>query len=257
MTNPPTSRVVVNRWIIAGVLVGILGIAQFVFCTHRAMGLYAGGNVVDHSWPNYDWNRNWLSDLGRHVSWSKQNNDSSAMYFNSSVILLGISLGIFFGTIAMSVEELDVPTIVMQGTGFVSCLGLIAIGCTPVDIYYTEHLIGLAVWIVPIPIMATLFAIQCLRTAGAVGWVAGAIASVAAMILIAAIFAYAAAGSPTGYVVMQKIVVSIAILWFLLICLRVAMAAVETVTLTRREKMALQVDRYASRLEKGHRRKRD
>ena len=67
---------------------------------------------------------------------------------------------------------------------------------------------------------------------------------------------YAAAGSPSGYVVMQKIVLAISIVWFLLLALRVSLATIEIVTLSRLEKINLQAERYSARLQKGHRHSR-
>ena len=249
------NRVTFSRTIMASVLIGLIGLAQFVFSTSMAMQAYAGGNIVEPAEIGYDWNRNWLSDLGRSTAFSGKPNHVSARYFNTSVILLGASLACFFAIMGRSVEELDALAFVVQASGLVSSAGLILIGLTPVDLYYNPHLGGLAIWIVPIPVMAIAFAVQSFKTPGVMGMISGSLASIAAIIVVVAVAMYAMAGSPTGYVVMQKVVVIIAIFWFFLVSLRVALSAIETIAMTSQERLAQQANSYATQLKKGYRRR--
>ena len=251
----PTTRI--DRWLLLAVIIAILSTVQFVACTGLAMAAYPGGDYRDQR-PDahamgYDWNHNWLSDLGRSRTWTGKSNSVSASYFNNSIIGLGAGLMFFFAIFHRSVEEGTISAWIMQSCGGLASSGLIVLGLTPVDLAYEAHLAALAAWVVPMPMMAFIFAYQCFRSAGFVGSVAGTIAGAMAFVLTFAIMCYAAAGSPSGYVVMQKIVVAISIVWFLLLALRVSLATIEIVTLSRLEKVNLQAERYSARLQKGHR----
>ncbi len=144
----------------------------------------------------------------------------------------------------------------MQVCGIIAALGLIGIGLTPVDLFYVPHHIALVMWVLPMPVMSTFFAYVCFRSAGILGWLAGSVATIMATVLVVAIFFYALAGSPGGYVVMQKIVVGISIVWFLLLAIRVSLATVQVVTVGRREQIAQQAEEYSATLKRGHLKKR-
>lgn len=241
--------------LLATIAIALIGIAQFLFCVSQAMEHYPGGNILSATDGGYDWQRNWLSDLGRTQSWSKQPNRTSALYFNRSIIVLGATLFVFFLSLGRSAEDWDLSTLALQIGGGISCAGLVILGFTPFDTHHIEHLAGLSLWILPIPALAILFANQCFKTAGLMGWIGGIIAFSIALILVLAIVAYGMAGHATGYVVMQKIVVGISIVWFGMVCLRVLFAAIETMGWTRRQVIAKQADWYESRLRKGHRKR--
>jgi hypothetical protein len=180
-------------------------------------------------------------------------NTTSARYFNGSIVGLGVGLLVFFGIFHRSVDEDKLSAWFMQACGALASIGLIALGFTPVDLAFHSHLIALACWVVPMPIMAFVFAYQCFRSAGFLGTLAGTIAAAMAIVLTVAILCYAAASSPSGYVVMQKIVVAISLVWFLLLALRVSLATIEIVSFSRLEKINQQAEIYGARLQKGHR----
>ena len=251
------SKTRIDGWLAMAVIIAILSTVQFAVFTSLSMAAYPGGDYRDRR-PDapsmgYDWNHNWLSDLGRSRTWTGKLNTASARYFNSSIIMLGVGLLFFFGIFHRSVDEDKIAAWFMQACGALASMGLIALGLTPVDLAYSSHLIALAAWVVPMPVMAFLFAYQCFRSAGFIGSIAGTIAAAMALVMTFAILCYAAAGSPSGYVVMQKIVVAISIIWFLLLALRVSLATIEIVTLSRLEKINQQAERYSARLQKGHR----
>ncbi len=253
----PKSTTRIDGWLAFAVVVAVLSTVQFVVCTSLAMAAYPGGDFRNPSPDSpsirYDWNHNWLSDLGRSKTWSGKLNSVSALYFNTSIIVLGAGLLVFFAIFHRSVEEDKATSILMQACGAIASMGLIALGLTPVDLAYHSHLVALAAWVVPMPVMAFVFAFQCFRSAGYVGSIAGLIAFAMAVVLFVSIVFYAGAGSPSGYVVMQKIVVAISLVWFLLLALRVSLATIEIVTLSRLQKINQQAERYAARLQKGHR----
>ena len=247
----------IDGWLALAVIIATLSTVQFAICTTLSMAAYPGGDYRDQRADapsmGYDWNHNWLSDLGRNKTWTGKSNAVSARYFNWSIIGLGLGLLVFFGIFHRAVDEEMIAAWFMQACGTLASMGLIALGFTPVDLAYHFHLMALAAWVIPMPVMAIVFAYQCFRSAGFIGTAAGAIAAAMAFVLTIAILCYAAAGSPSGYVVMQKIVVAISIIWFLLLALRVAFATIEIVTASQLEKINLQAECYSVRLQKGHR----
>ena len=247
----------VDGWLALAVIVALVSTIQFAIGTTLAMAAYPGGDYrdlrVDAPSHGYDWNHNWLSDLGRSKTWTGKLNTVSARYFNGSIIGLGVGLLIFFGIFHRAVDEEKASAWFMQACGALASMGLIALGLTPVDLAYHAHLTALAAWVVPMPLMAIVVAYQCFRSAGFMGIAAGTIAAAMALVLTVAIVCYAAAGSPSGYVVMQKIVVAISIVWFLLLALRVSFATIEIVTLSRLQQINRQAESYSERLQKGHR----
>lgn len=72
------NRTALDKTLAFAVLLALIGIEQFIYCTSRAMSIYPGGTSVRGSFASggplqqavqqvsnkYDWTRNWLSDLG-------------------------------------------------------------------------------------------------------------------------------------------------------------------------------------------------
>ncbi len=96
MSELRKERTELDRWLGLAVVIAMIAIAQFVYCCGAAMEAYPGGDYrydsSRYSSHAYDWNHNWLSDLGRSRTWSGQENSVSARYFNFSIMGMGIGL---------------------------------------------------------------------------------------------------------------------------------------------------------------------
>jgi hypothetical membrane protein len=240
-------KVSMDRWVLTAVLVAIFGIAQFVYCVPTAMSKYPGGSLPKRDSIGYQWGLNFLSDLGRTHSISGQDNSTSAAFFNRSIIVLGICLCIFFALLGYGCEEWVWTIPASQVLGFLSALGLIGIGLTPLDLALNSHYQFLALWLLPMPLLAIVLTIENLSQpilGLAYGLMAGCISIGLVM--------YASAGTVRGYVVMQKIVVGIAMVWFMMICVRVSFSAIVIVS-ARGQSLAEAAEKYERRLMKGHR----
>lgn len=250
------ARTSLNYGIAISVLVALFGIGQFIWCTSRAMDLYEGGNFENKDSSRYEWKLNWLSDLGRTVAISGRANQSSSLYFNGGVKLLGVCLIVFFLNMYRNVDEKDLTTWVTQLGGVFAALGLIGIGLTPVDMYYDLHHVALVMWLVPMPVIAIVFGIQCINSDNSWLQFTRWWFLLAAFILTAAIMGYAIAGTRTGYVQMQKVVVGCSITWFGILSARIAVSAVEVVARTKLEFLADQAGQYEAKLKRGHLKRR-
>lgn len=260
MSEKPANKVSVDVILALGVGVAILAIAQFLVFTTLAMQNYAGGSGMDRNLPaeirskapdGYAWSRNFLSDLGLQKAWSGKDNSGGARYFNGSIILLGIALILFFCVSVRASERGDVIALAIAGAGGISSLGLVGIGMTPYDVLFVDHHIMLAVWIMPLPIIAVAFAAQCFRAENRIGFLSGSIAALAAVGLIVAIIAYAVAPSLRDRVLMQKVLAGIAILWFTIVVGRVALASITIISQRKRFRERL-AEKYIRQISKQY-----
>jgi hypothetical membrane protein len=239
----------IDKLLVAGVLIAIVAITQFVVIVPRAMAAYPGGMISDRNSKGYSWSNNWLSDLGRTQALNGDVNAKSAQLFNTSIIALGLFLAVFFVASLRAFDELTWSGILMTAFGVSSGLGLIVIGLTPFDIYEHAHIIGLLLWIISMVIVVLLFAIQSVSTGGPLGWLIVA----SGICVIAGVFAYAISSSTSHVMFMQKIVVGIAMIWLAAVTLRVAMAAVYVIEQTKsRMRIANeQATQYLRQFERG------
>lgn len=247
------SRWSLDRWLIFAVLVAGTSLVQFVVGCGLAIYHYPGGDYRANLRPalvthEYHWQHNWLSDLGRDRTWTGQKNAASAAYFNRSLIALGAGLAIFFLIFHRSSDESTWESTAIELCGLTASAGLIVLGFTPVDRLYLMHHVGLLLWIVPMPLMSIFFAISCFRSGGSLGLLTGIIATLLFVAISIAILAYALAGTRSGYVVQQKIVVAISLVWFAIVLLRVAATSIQIVHRSRQEWIDEQARQYSAKL---------
>ena len=207
------------------------GMLQFVVCVYCAMRLFDDG---------YSLGNNFLSDLGR-------TNSSSCVLFNVSVVILGAALLGFFAMVPSATNEgqwyVRVP-------GILSAAGIVGIGLTPYDILFIPHILALVLWLAPMVVLLFAHVVSSAtnnRESSATSWLA--------LATICAVLGYAIAGSHNGYVFMQKITASLAIVWFLAIAspfspvYRATMSYVSQ----RRVLAEKQAMKYLKLLERGYR----
>ena len=75
---------------------GYLGIFLFVSFNLLAFYFYPGGTIIDPSTEGYLFFYNFLSNLGEWVAKNGEDNIISAYLFNSSMLILAISYGLFY-----------------------------------------------------------------------------------------------------------------------------------------------------------------
>lgn len=231
-------------------LLALIGLGQFLVAVPIAMDAYPGGTRSNMHSSGYSWEGNWLSDLGRSTAWSGQAN-GSAWIFNYSIVVLGLSLVVFFaGSTRANDEVPNVFAWVTAGSGCVSGLGLVLLGVTPFDIYHKLHLAALAVWIISMIVAACSFSMQVLFRGG----LSAIVFPVASLVLIGGVVGYALSGATDNVMLMQKVCVGISLCWLLMVLWRIALTAIYIVadSRTRYQLANEQATRYLKRIENGH-----
>ncbi len=220
----------INYLNLLSAVVAIAGVFQFLGTVYWAI----------ESYPEpYHWETNFISDLGRLKTANGFDNSPTSNIFRISTAILGLSLVPFM---------LAMPEIFSKGRhllrllGLLSALGLFGIGQTPYDVYFGLHHIALAFWIVPMALMVVAIPVL-LKLDGAApdALIALSIALVGATVL------YGCAGFHTGYVLMQKLVVLMSLLWLLVVTITVSIAA-KYCKSDRQRLLAKQADWYGKNL---------
>ena len=75
---------------------GYLGIFLFVSFNFFAIYFYPGGTIIDPTTQGYLFFYNFFSNLGEWIAKNGQDNSFSAYLFNSSLIVLAVSYGLFY-----------------------------------------------------------------------------------------------------------------------------------------------------------------
>ena len=122
-----------------------LTIIGFVLLNILAMLAYSGGTLHNTEIIGYSFFNNFLSDLGRFISWNGNHNFYSNLFFNSSMIITGIILSIFFINLRtiFNLYKGFLYWLAIIGTiaGIAGGYSMVGVGLTPSDLYFTEHLV--------------------------------------------------------------------------------------------------------------------
>jgi len=129
-----------NPWLIALPRM-VLGL--FIIFNIIAMFIYPGSTYLDNLSPGYSFTRNFLSDLGRTMSFSDEVNFFSAQFFNMSLILTGGVFTLFYFHVrtVFSTDNQQILAHIGSGFGILGGLSLIGVGLTPADLYLEIHII--------------------------------------------------------------------------------------------------------------------
>ena len=124
----------------------ILGI--FVVLNIIAMLSYPGGTFLDDATTGYSFTRNFLSDLGRTLSYAGEVNFLSSQLFNMTLILSGVVFANFYLHVRKVFAEDNQRTLALIGSffGVLGGLSLAGVGLTPADLYLDLHMIC-ATWL--------------------------------------------------------------------------------------------------------------
>ncbi len=126
-------------------LAAVYGSTVYLFFSHISMLFYAGGTPWDRSTTGYHYWYNFLSDLGETIAKNGNPNLSSAIMMNSSLVLIGITLIIFYLNVSYFLNR-RWAGILATGCGIFSSIGLILIGIAPSNTMKSIHLIGVYMW---------------------------------------------------------------------------------------------------------------
>jgi hypothetical membrane protein len=124
----------------------VLGI--FVILNIIAMLSYPGGTFLDDATVGYSFTRNFLSDLGRTLSYPGEVNFLSAQLFNMALILSGVVFANFYLHVRKIFIEENQRTLALIGSffGVLGGISLAGVGLTPADLYLELHMIC-ATWL--------------------------------------------------------------------------------------------------------------
>ena len=147
----------------AGFAISFFGATQFLVCCLVAIFMYPGGTIVDKKTNGYSLSENYVSDLGREVSLSRESNRSGSRIFNGSLVLFGIcTLPFFFFMPTHAYDK--VGWLTTAGIcGAIACLALMIMGTNPCDTSPVTHAGAAFTWMVFTFLAASLHGI-CMLT---------------------------------------------------------------------------------------------
>ena len=124
----------------------VLGL--FIIFNIISMFIYPGSTYLDNLSPGYSFTRNFLSDLGRTMSYSEEINFLSAQLFNMSLIFAGGVFSCFYLNVwrVFSADNQKILALIGSIFGVLGGLSLIGVGLTPADLYLDFHIIC-ATWL--------------------------------------------------------------------------------------------------------------
>ena len=117
----------------------------FIILNIMAMIFYKGGTMHNPDTINYNPLNNFLSDLGRTISFSNKTNFHASLCFNMSMIISGFSFISFFYYTRQLFSNEKKSTIIISNIGasfgILSSVCMIGVGFTPADIYLPPHIL--------------------------------------------------------------------------------------------------------------------
>ena len=119
----------------------------FIIFQIIAMITYSGGTFFDHGNPSYSFTRNFLSDLGRTEGFSGDINYIASLFFNISIIIVGVVFIKFYINIHNIFVEYNYMNLASIGSmlGIMGGVSLAGVGFTPANLYLPAHIIA-ATW---------------------------------------------------------------------------------------------------------------
>ena len=134
-----------NPWLIT---IPRLVLKIFVVFNIISILSYSGGTYLDNLNPGYLFTQNFLSDLGRTISFSGDINFFSAQFFNMSLILAGTVFTFFYLHVCRVFLANNQRILALIGSlfGILGGLSLVGVGLTPADLYLEIHVVC-ATWL--------------------------------------------------------------------------------------------------------------
>lgn len=129
-----------KRLLLAGYLIGLLGIIQYAVVTWWLMSVYPGGRIGFRDSVGYDFMMNFLSDLGRTSRFGRGPNPTAFGYM-ATLASAGVSTMIFFSALSyyfLRVTRSPVSVLVLI-LGTVAGIGYIGVALNPINEGYWDH----------------------------------------------------------------------------------------------------------------------
>jgi len=153
-----------NLWL---VVLPRLILGLFIIFNIIAMLTYPGSTYHDNLSLGYSLTQNFLSDLGRTVSFSGETNFFSSLFFNMGLILTGIVFTFHYFHIwrVFLQDSPQILSLIGSTFGMLGGLSLIGVGLTPSDLYLDIHIIC-SIWLFRFFFVASLcYSVVILRHA--------------------------------------------------------------------------------------------
>jgi len=119
-------------------------IALSLFTSFIVIGIikYPGSTYLDNSTIGYYFFKNFLSDLGRTVTFNGVTNFYSSFFFNNALCLAGLLFSVFYYFLPKFFQQENFFKISIIGStfGILSCLCFIGTGLTPADLNLDAHI---------------------------------------------------------------------------------------------------------------------
>ena len=115
----------------------------YTICIFAAMPFYQGGHLLDSTTDNYNFFRNFISDLGRTISLSGQRNLMSfAIFSTGTLVLLGSLTRFLFLGISQFKTNFGLLTFIARIAAIYSCISVLGVVITPVNVpsLYALHI---------------------------------------------------------------------------------------------------------------------
>ena len=119
-------------------------IALSLFFSFIVIGIikYPGSTYLDNSTIGYDFFKNFLSDLGRTLTFNGNTNFYSSFFFNNALCIAGFLFSVFYYFLPKFFQQENFFKISIIGStfGILSCLCFIGTGLTPADLHLDAHI---------------------------------------------------------------------------------------------------------------------
>ena len=115
----------------------------FVILNIIAMFLYPSGTLRDNLSSGYSFTKNFLSDLGRSMTFSGEINFLSSLIFNIAMIISGGALSLFYFKVRKVFNEDNQKVLVLFGSffGILGGVSIVGVGLAPADLYKDVHVL--------------------------------------------------------------------------------------------------------------------
>ena len=134
-----------NIWLIA---LPKMALGLFIVFNLIAMFLYSGSTYLNNLSSGYSFTQNFLSDLGRTLTFSGEVNFLSSQLFNMSLILVGSVFALFYLHVrkVFNSDKQKILAFIGSFFGVLGGLSLAGVGFAPADLYLEIHIVC-ATWL--------------------------------------------------------------------------------------------------------------
>ena len=134
-----------NLWLIT---LPKMALGLFIVFNVFAMFFYPGSTYLNNLSTGYSFTQNFLSDLGRTLTFSGEVNFLSSRLFNMSLILAGGIFSLFYLHVrkVFNLENQRALAFIGSFFGLLGGLSMMGVGLTPADLYLEIHIVC-ATWL--------------------------------------------------------------------------------------------------------------